>query len=1253
MKNILELYYMNELGEVSPFPNSDTHIQIRDFNYSANRMSSAPTISASVMFPSCLDKVWNETVFVTYCGERYYLKNTPTSSKSNDNLMYRHDVTFVSERSILENVYFYDTVAHTDDKPVSNSTRVFFFGSVSDFAYRLNESLKFSGLDYNVVVDPDVNGEEKQITFEDKVFSSVLQEIYNTFNEPYYFEGKTIHIGKYLQSDSLSNMVFDYGAEHNLLSIKKTNTNHKIVNRIAPVGSSENIPYYYPNEGPYGEIEPYVNKGNISIEFDKNVLYDTVALNDVFKATVKDFFVMNNESVDKAKQWLNEGRTAMFSYTLEVKQDMIARVNIPAPMADNVVSSKFEIMEIDETPGSGQTILSHEWTRSNPQTGNFKLSLTNSHHTIYLVFYNETYSTPQDQKQLPTMHNYIAFQSAYWYLSNRRVDITKYGIRVIGEPQSGDEIAIKQIKYINPVRNLMPPVYRIDGKERYYNAINGVYEKEEKGKYYSFKFPYREGFPKEQVQRFEEVKPTIKGMKNEAQLPIDTFVEFAFDEGDNNETEKVNGSLVFKHPYFFAKMKKTDGVGVFNLFDCAIENGPMKIHMTSGVCGGHVFEVGVDTKERKYNLVHVDETTNQLQRYADGPNKGAVICGREGLPAATAQEWQQDTSKREVWIALKKDSTTNEGQVMPDSKLFIPSANDTFVITDIKLPLGYIKAAEERLKHEGLQFMENNNTEKFGFSIKFSRIYLENHPEIRGAINENTKIKVRYDGVIYELFVNSYSCKVSSSELLPEITVELKDEIILVQSSLQQTINEVKQNVIYQINEFDYEKAAGGHFISKTRNDYADGSIKFRNKQYFEDGAEFGEFEEGSSGGAIDKEGNAELSNLKIRGSLQTMEYIINRLQAIEGDRILTEADTIERVDDFGDGRYGLQLQSKWEGYFTAQVADNVIKGIVNDIEHGQDYATSWMKVTSVNALKNYIYATTFPDNAVPGGKNNPPVRLMKIARWGNQKDEARQSSIYLSSLKEQILFLKGLNTPFVNDFNYSMALGKLPQLEVLKQIGLDGTYGVYAQSVVAENLKIIDWNGDVVSNKVDRGEWSLETAQKVPYRYIYNKKQYEDGYKYTELEQHTVYHYGCKWGCMVDKTIEEPIWDSASWVLLEGDPNYYLDFESTNGWHFRLNGVDTEISAIVTCANQEITSSLLAKPDTVVEWKRDTNNPEDDATWKPEYVGEDHSRIHLTRNDMGLGWGTIYRDVSFTCTFHLKTGNTFKQVTNNIKIKL
>ena len=96
--NTLKLFTYVKLGDGTearvPFPNSVEQAEISTYEYSAARMGGAPSITAKISHRFCLDKYWNEKQFVEFNGEKYFVRDTPSSSKNNDDSRYEHDVTF-------------------------------------------------------------------------------------------------------------------------------------------------------------------------------------------------------------------------------------------------------------------------------------------------------------------------------------------------------------------------------------------------------------------------------------------------------------------------------------------------------------------------------------------------------------------------------------------------------------------------------------------------------------------------------------------------------------------------------------------------------------------------------------------------------------------------------------------------------------------------------------------------------------------------------------------------------------------------------------------------------------------------------------------------------------------------------------------------------------------------------------------------------------------------------------------------------
>lgn len=335
---------------------------------------------------------------------------------------------------------------------------------------------------------------------------------------------------------------------------------------------------------------------------------------------------------------------------------------------------------------------------------------------------------------------------------------------------------------------LMPKIYRDTlGENRYYHAINNKYTDTE-GNYIEFKNPYIVNKnPKEHFESVDSIKPTIEKVTNNDGLRIDMFSQVDFDDNDNNEewqTDENGNNQTLKHSFFFVKLRKTnDGEYSFNIFEQSLPNGEMTINMTSGSCGSCNFTIIVN--EDGKNTVQVDENGNLVK-----DSDGNVTFG-------SPQHQQQDTSQKEVWICLQKEQDSY-GEIFPNkNQNIVPIANqDTFVITNILMPNIYFTKAELQLEEKLLKIMKDGNVEKFDFNIDFSRIYLKNNQHILNALNENSKLSIKYNEVIYPLYVSAFSYDINNDEVLPKIKVELVENFTKKTNILQRQINNLKKQIL-------------------------------------------------------------------------------------------------------------------------------------------------------------------------------------------------------------------------------------------------------------------------------------------------------------------------------------------------------------------------------------------------------------------------------------------------------------------------
>lgn len=401
---------------------------------------------------------------------------------------------------------------------------------------------------------------------------------------------------------------------------------------------------------------------------------------------------------------------------------------------------------------------------------------------------------------------------------------------------------------------------------------------------------------------------------------------------------------------------------------------------------------------------------------------------------------------------------------------------------------------------------------------------------------------------------------------------------------------------------------------------------------------------------------------MEVRDSLTVLDLVINEIHAMSGDWSLSDCGAVEGVELISEHTYRLSLRRNTEFDFTSLQKDDILYSIVNTLlTGGSEYYTSWMRVLNVNTSENTITVVLYPDSEVPGGKNYPPVAGYNVTRRGNSvlpesgHTNERSQSWLLSSREGRIMFLANVYKPILEDYNYALTIGKIPNLKALDKLPVSaGEVGVVAQTVIAEKFWQFDYNGDVVPNVVDRGLWSAAVASgNSPYRFVQKESVSSSGTTYTTLEQHTVQHYGCKWACLIDKTQLEPVWNSPAWSLVEGDTNYYLSFLSDNGWAFSRRNVNLNVTAQMNYANRDISQALFASEGTEVEWLRDTGDVASDNAWRPSYVDGRKDCIHLSLADMGSGWGITVRTASFICRVFIPVGDGFTEVTNSVMFKM
>lgn len=1349
---IQKLTYDENTGNeiIGLFPSEANPAIVSSYTYDAKRMGGAPTLTATIYSSEPLQ--WKKEEFVEYNGDRFFASYTPNSTKDNSSRMWKSEITFTSRRELLDNTLFFDVVVddvdtQNKDRYRSNQTKFTFGGTINEFVARVNSSMAYCGLyrptdkykGYYVVVDEGYGTDEvKEVSFEDQYLTDVLQLINTTFELDYYWDGSVCHVGK-VQHD-LTDTPIKYGSSDALISVSKENANYKIVDMITGYGSSDNLPYYYPNDDEFGEaifdakniasehvdvtLSDYLrySKYNDNLvlfkskkgKYEGNVDVSTLYVRDTYSP--ENLTQADNSQNPKVKCWfwvsikinVKKGQIIDFSkisFNFELFDYIQKKENITnlssATRTINIYTTYHDLyknvctdsnlgdacsvefaedgtfyIDIDAIFSYNCKVFTMDGKRTFHGSSAWKVSFSGD--VVFSLDTNSEYSWKNGDNYIPLDNsgiyvNGIASAKYVEYDYNfGKNDEGIYGFDKIytGTEDDAVQVSVTGRKWIAPSSVLMPSIYRnTKGAERFYYALNNAHKLPSGSGYYEFVNLYKKGNPHQGTVTFDDIKPTINGIVNAEGQLFGEIVDVAFDSVDS-DVKDSDGKYI--HSYFYIKLHKFNGDFGFDLFAHALASEPAKINLIKSnecpACSFVIYNQPSADNSKCYNRVSVDENGNLKPVRTD---KNDYIFANAS--DAYEDKLNQDSTQKELWIAVQKDTSTL-GIIMPNASAgFKPQKGDLFVITGIKPPKVLVTAAEKRLDDALIKHMSENNTDQFNYSVKFSRIFLQENPDFASKLNENAKLSIQIQGdsdsdgnlISHEVFVSNYSVKVDNDELA-EVEIELVNSLEVTKSDTKQIIDAVKGETVKSLSSM-----AGGSntnsfnasitdkmYLSKLNDDTAKGTITWEKVQkfvqgltaeylsQFKKGATFGEFIQGmlfGTGGRIDELGNAEFESITSRSSIIAKELIVNRQTAMESNFVFTESGMVESVTEIlaategGNVTYDLKLQKRWGNDFTAFKENDVVLASINTLAENGKYYDMWLRVLSVNTVTNTITVVCYPDDECPSKKNYPPCELARLIRWGNAVDEDRQSCWYISSSEGLLVWLDHVTKPIIDKTNYSLAMGKLPDaLSFLFQDfptanKRDGAF--YAKWMMAASFQQIDYQGNPIYTTRDRGVWSLSVAQ--------GDNPYRNGDRTID----TVYYLGCKWQCLEDKTTKPPIYSSTAWAFVEGNPYFTLEMQSSKLWNFRLNDlmatnadgswkVFTTLSVVGRLYNQDVTDSMVN-----VVWTRDSGDPTADNKWALSHANCGLS-VDLTYEDLG---GAAFKigGVTFRCDAEIKDGET------------
>ena len=237
-----------------------------------------------------------------------------------------------------------------------------------------------------------------------------------------------------------------------------------------------------------------------------------------------------------------------------------------------------------------------------------------------------------------------------------------------------------------------------------------------------------------------------------------------------------------------------------------------------------------------------------------------------------------------------------------------------------------------------------------------------------------------------------------------------------------------------------------------------------------------------------------------------------------------------------------------------------------------------------------------------------------------------------LSSTDGRITHLTGVTKPIIDRTNYGATFGTTPEFLRAMDLPLrDDQDYVYVRGLIAQDIIRIDYQGQPLVEYVDRGQYD-------PNATYYNATVNPATGQY---ETSDVWYLGCKWRCMVTGTTAAPAWNSTDWAMVEGNPEFTVEFADTD-YLFDPDRFDVTLRIIAKLYNMVITDDIL--PQDVV-WTRysedESGNPRtaSDNAWAIRRAGAGKS-IRLTAADCDFN-GYIPPVIRFTATVTLRDGAT------------
>lgn len=700
--------------------------------------------------------------------------------------------------------------------------------------------------------------------------------------------------------------------------------------------------------------------------------------------------------------------------------------------------------------------------------------------------------------------------------------------------------------------------------------------------------------------------------------------------GLKEDVKTFDGSDTFKEIYpsfkwLDVKVRKQD-----NVTDNGIPNADGKLLNENG---GEIttFDVIIDYPQFLLSDKGIGagkQATMTMQSGMCGSRSFNIIGAGGMIPLNENFEEIQDisdTSDRSKWKYCK---VTCERLLDDSIKQYFPNNNyhikegDTFTFEGIYMPNLYVEAAEEKLLHDAILYLnqhDNNTlTIKPEIDSKFLATQISESP-LRDIVKEGMRIRVIDDDLNLNTPIDGFTISnlvIKENESnIPIFDITLSEEKTA--DFISQVLSEVKQGISSQngwLNTKELQSILRGigknEYLSKVNADTAQSLITFLQGLKFSNAAKIDgmgnavlnaiqtlDFLKGTNGFGVwlDENGRAhgQIDFLEVLGKAIFRELEIRKLSAVGGDIVLSPASsTITKVEKVKGGWRcylhtddgTMRTQNGWRVGDQAKCQTfNIKEGVYEDVSNRYYWRVVTKAVDKTQTEEAYVVLSDDAAYKDAMGTDAPKAGDVIVLCGHNATWDIAHGvdpSENTDRMNVTMLTTSGVGGGTIDVYR---------NVHDFKLTGANATFHLTSEKLTI-NSERLEWRsggGEAVPHTLYRGDW------------------YEG---VTAYKNEVWYHGGQGWLSVANDNTDEPSQKSAKWKLQvkkgekgdKGDEPYVVSILSLSGGNIIRNGKGAvTLLATVQHGSENISDRL---EDWRYSWEIKSGNEEYDKIWNARH---------------------------------------------------